>query len=272
MAVEGFAGDLGLAAEPLAARARTNVLGVGVDPLTIDKAVAMIEDWIARRQRTYVTTCTVATVMQSRRSQPLREVVNGSGLVTPDGMPIVWLLRLAKAGPVTQVCGPDLLPALAARSAVTGARHYFYGGAEGVAERLAEKLGERFPGLEVAGVHSPPLSPVYQLATDETAARINAARPDIVWVGIGNPKQEHWMLAMRDRLEAPVLIGVGAAFDFHSGRLPRAPHWLTVAGLEWAFRLGQEPRRLWRRYLLDNPAFLYLVAMQLLVGRTTPLD
>jgi N-acetylglucosaminyldiphosphoundecaprenol N-acetyl-beta-D-mannosaminyltransferase len=251
---------------------RASVLGVGVDPLTMAAAVAEIEGWIARAEIGYVTTCTVATVMQCQRSEDLREIVNRSSLVTPDGMPLVWLLRLAKNREAKQVCGPDLLPQLASRSAETGARHYFYGGRDGVADKLAENLTRRFPGLQVAGTFSPPFAPASELATEAVAATINATNPDIIWVGIGSPKQEHWMSAMRDLLTAPVLIGVGAAFDFHSGRVPRAPLWVRRIGFEWLYRLSREPRRLWRRYLLDNPAFVYLVARQLLRQRSYRLD
>jgi N-acetylglucosaminyldiphosphoundecaprenol N-acetyl-beta-D-mannosaminyltransferase len=263
----GLALDLVL--QPQAAR--FNVLGVGLDPLTMDRAVAEIEAMIARSDPGYVTACTVNCVMECWRSEEMRTIVNESALVTADGMPLVWLLRGAHTG-AAQVCGPDLMLELASRSAETGARHFFYGGGDGVAQGLAERLTGRLPGLAVAGTLSPAYGSAEELATDEVAEVINAARPDVVWVGLGTPKQERWMRAMRGRLAAPVLIGVGAAFDFHAGRRSRPPRWLTGLGLEWSYRLSQEPRRLWRRYLLSNPAFLYLVAVQLLRLRSYNLD
>lgn len=161
-----------------------------------------------------------------------------------------------------RVYGPDLMLALCERSLEKGYRHFFYGGAPGVPERLAERLGARFPGLRVVGTFSPPFRPL-TLEEDEKVVRmINGASPDILWVGLGAPKQERWMAEHRDRLRVPVMIGVGAAFDFYAGVKRQAPRWMQRAGLEWLFRLCQEPRRLWRRYLLNIPRFLCLVAAQ----------
>jgi N-acetylglucosaminyldiphosphoundecaprenol N-acetyl-beta-D-mannosaminyltransferase len=183
-------------------------------------------------------------------------------MVTPDGMPLVWLSRLWGNPSVQRVCGPDLLPACCARGVRTGLRHFFYGAAEGVAGRLAERLRSRFPGLAVVGTYSPPYRPLTAAEDEEVVQRINDAEPDIVWVGLSTPKQERWMAAHVGRLSAPVLLGVGAAFDIHAGLVPRAPGWIQRTGLEWLFRLGAEPRRLWRRYLINNPAFVWHVALQ----------
>ena len=241
--------------------ARVNVLGVGVSAVSLTEAVAVIEGWIATGEHSYVCVCNVHSVMDCRRSEDLRQVFNAAGLVTPDGMPLVWLGRSKYPG-VTRVYGPDLMLAQLEAGVAQGHRHLFYGGREGVADRLARRLTERFPKLVIAGTMEPPLASLDELCTPEAAAAINAASADVVWVGIGSPKQDRWMARMRPLLEAPVLIGVGAAFDFHGGAVRQAPLWMQRSGLEWLFRLAMEPRRLWRRYLVDNPWFVWEVALQ----------
>jgi N-acetylglucosaminyldiphosphoundecaprenol N-acetyl-beta-D-mannosaminyltransferase len=165
---------------------------------------------------------------------------------------------------VERVYGPDLMLAVCEHSAKRGYRHFFYGGAPGVTEKLAVQLRSRFPGLQVAGTYSPPFRPLTPEEDREVVERINSSQPDIVWVGIGAPKQERWMAEHVGRLCAPVLIGVGAAFDFHGGLKKQAPRWMQKSGLEWSFRLMSEPRRLWRRYLVNNPFFLWLIFLQAL--------
>jgi N-acetylglucosaminyldiphosphoundecaprenol N-acetyl-beta-D-mannosaminyltransferase len=240
---------------------RVNVLGVGVSAVDMDQALAQIDQWIATGERHYVCLGTVHGIMTCRRSEEQRRIFNAAGMVTPDGMPLVWLGRAGHPH-VTRVYGPDLMLASFARSAASGQRHFLYGGGPGVGEKLAARLRDHYPGAKVAGTREPPFAPIEELATPAEAARVNAARPDVVWVGIGSPKQEQWMARMRPLLEAPVLIGVGAAFDFHSGTVPQAPLWMQRRGLEWLFRLGSDPRRLWRRYLIDNPWFLWSIALQ----------
>lgn len=234
----------------------TDVLDVKISAINMPTAVATIEGWIADRDPNYVCICTVHTVMECQRDPRLRDVVNAAGLRTPDGMPLVWLSRRAGHPGVSRVYGPDLMLELAARSATTGHRHYFYGGAPGVADTLAERLSTRFPGLQVAGTHTPPMLPVGALERDETIAEINASEADIVWVGLGTPKQDWWVANHRPLLKAPVLIAVGAAFDFHTGRIRQAPKWMQRSGLEWLFRLSQDPKRLWHRYLVLNWLFV----------------
>jgi N-acetylglucosaminyldiphosphoundecaprenol N-acetyl-beta-D-mannosaminyltransferase len=241
---------------------RVNVLGVGVSAVTLDEAVGLIESWITERSRRYVCVCTAHGVTEALRDPSYRDVLNRAGLVTPDGMPLVWLARRAGHRHVSRVYGPDLLLAVCARSAGRGWRHYFCGGAPGVAALLVDRLQRRYPGLQVAGVESPPFRPLTPEEEDAMVGRLNAARPDIVWVGLGAPRQDLWMARYRDRLEAPVLVGVGAAFDFHAGVKPQAPRWMRERGLEWLFRLACEPRRLWRRYLLGGPVFLGHVFLQ----------
>ena len=241
---------------------RTNVLGVGISAINMEMALEQLARWVADRALQYVSICTVHTVMECRRDEQLRRIVNEAGMTTPDGMPLVWLSRLAGRAHVSRVYGPDLMLAEMGASGASGHSHFFFGGRAGVADRLAEAMRQRFPAIRIVGTVTPPVGSAQELCTAETAARINEAHPDIVWVGVSSPKQEYWMSCMRAMLEAPVLIGVGAAFDFHTGTVRQAPRWIQRAGLEWLFRLAHEPRRLWRRYLVDNPWFLWELALQ----------
>jgi N-acetylglucosaminyldiphosphoundecaprenol N-acetyl-beta-D-mannosaminyltransferase len=245
------------------APARYPVLGVGVHAVDPDGALAVIRGWIAARQPHYVCLAAVHGIMECQRDPSLKAVYNAAGLCLPDGMPLVWVGRRQRR-PVARVYGPDLTLALCASAAADGRSVYFHGGAEGVAASLAAEMSRRFPGLRVAGFGTPPFRPLSAEEEAETAARINACGPDIVFVGLGCPKQERWMAAFRGRLAAPVLLGVGAAFDFHTGRAAQAPPALQAAGLEWLFRLVHEPRRLWYRYLVYNPLFVALLALQAL--------
>ena len=251
---------------------RFNVLGVGIGRVNMALAVAAIRDWVASRARVYVCVCPVHSVMECRRSEEVRRVFNAAGMVTPDGMPLVWAARLQGQAGVERVYGPDLLLAQLADSVAAGHRHYFYGGREGVAERLAAAMSARFPGLEVVGRETPPFGPLDEICTPDAAARINAERPDIVWVGMSSPRQDLWMARMRGLLDAPVLVAIGAAFDFHTGSVRQAPRWMQRSGLEWLFRLLVEPRRLWRRYVYDNPRFLWEFGLQMLRLRRFELD
>jgi len=235
---------------------RVDVLGVHVSAVDPPMALAEIERWIAEREQHYVCVTGVHGVMASQRDPELRAIHNRSGLTTPDGMPMVWAGRYAGATWMRRVYGPDLMLAVLARAAEHGWSSFLYGGKEGVPELLAERLRERFPGLRIVGTYSPPFR---ILSAEEDAAiveRINASNPDLVWVGLSTPKQERWMAAHVGRLTAPVLLGVGAAFDIHAGTLSQAPPWMQRSGLEWAYRLYREPRRLWRRYFSNNPRFV----------------
>lgn len=251
---------------------RVNILGVGISAIHMEDALSQISQWIDNRERHYVSVCNVHTVMECHRDPQMRRAVNGAGMATPDGMPLVWLGRKKSGRDVRRVYGPDLMLALCQLSARRGYSHYFYGGAEGIPELLAERLKARIPGLEVAGGYSPPFRPLTPEQDARIVSQINAAHPDIVWVGLGTPKQDLWMASHRDRLTAPVLIAVGAAFDFHAGRKKQAPRWMQRSGLEWLFRLVTEPRRLWRRYLVYNPLFVTLVLLQAVGLRKYTLD
>ena len=241
---------------------RVNILGVGVSAIDMGVALAEIERWICAREPRYVCVTGVHGVMESQGDEELRAIHNAAGLVTPDGMPLVWLSHWKGERRVRRVYGPDLMLALCERSLDRGWRHFFYGGGPGVPELLAERLRRRFPGMAIAGTWSPPFRPETPEEDAALAERIAASRADVVWVGLSTPKQERWMSAHVGRLAAPVLIGVGAAFDFHAGLKPQAPRWMRRSGLEWLFRLLSEPRRLGWRYLVNNPRFVWRVALQ----------
>jgi len=248
--------------------ASTDILGVQISALNMPLAIETIEQWIEKREKHYVCICTVHSVMEATRDPAYMEVLNNAGLRTPDGMPLVWLSRRAGRNEVSRVAGPDLMPELVSRSAQTGHRHFFYGGAPGVAEDLASRLSTRFPGLIIAGTHTPPMQPLGAIESEDIIDEINASNPDVVWVGLGAPKQDFWVRNHLDQLNTPVQIAVGAAFDFHSGRIKRAPEWMQRSGTEWIYRLSQDPKRLCRRYLLYNGQFVMRLAMGALQPRT----
>lgn len=243
-----------------------SILGVRVDALDMPRALNAIDGWIARGERHYVCIRDVHGVMACQKDETLRRIHSEAGMVTPDGMPLVWLSRRLGHPETRRVCGPDFMLELCGHSRVRGYRHFLYGGAPGVVEDLKAALEERFPGLQVVGTYSPPFRPLTAEEDAAVVATINRARPDIVWVGLSSPKQEYWMAAHKGRIEAAAMIGVGAAFDFHAGRRKRAPQWMQRSGLEWSYRLMSEPRRLWRRYLVMAPRFLVLLTREELRG------
>ena len=246
---------------------RVDLLGVKISAINMPQAVSAIETWISHKQPEYVCVTPAHSVMDCHDNPALRAIYNASGMTTPDGMAVVWWLRWHGQRQVDRVYGPDLLLAVCQRSLETGWRHYFYGGAPGVAADLASSLQTRFSGLQVAGVYSPPFGPVGSDDDQTIAAQIQASQADIVWVGLGAPRQEVWMSDHVGRVGAPVLVGVGAAFDFLSGRKRQAPRVIQRSGFEWLFRLVSEPRRLWRRYVLGYPRFVALVAWQVLTQK-----
>jgi N-acetylglucosaminyldiphosphoundecaprenol N-acetyl-beta-D-mannosaminyltransferase len=236
---------------------RVNVLGVGVSAINIPMALEQIDLWIKGRDvKTYVTVSGVHGVMESQRDEAIRRMHNDAGMVTPDGMPLVWLGKMAGHKHMDRVYGPDLMLALMEKSQKEGFRHYFYGGADGVPELLKRKLEEKYPGIQIVGTYSPPFRALTQEEDAQIVQMINDTRPDIVWIGLSTPKQEKWMSAHVGRISAPVMIGVGAAFDFHAGLKSQAPRAIQRSGFEWLYRLITEPRRLWKRYLVNNPLFI----------------
>ena len=259
-----IAPSIGLAAPP-----RVDILGVAVNAATMEETLATIEGWIVRGEPHYVCVTGMHGVMECQQDEELRRIHNAAGLVTTDGMPLVWYCRLKGQRRAERVYGPDLMLALCARSVARGYRHFLYGATPAVLEALAVRLAERFPGIRIVGSFSPPFRP---LSADEDAAigsRIRDARPDLVWVGLSTPKQERWVASHVDRLGA-VLLGVGAAFDFHAGTKRQAPRWMQRAGLEWLFRLLSEPRRLYRRYLVNIPLFIGHLALDAMGRRRAP--
>jgi N-acetylglucosaminyldiphosphoundecaprenol N-acetyl-beta-D-mannosaminyltransferase len=241
-----------------------SVLGVKVSAVNIAIVLTEADRWIAEGRRDYVCVTGAHGVIESQGDPELLRIHNRAGLVVPDGMPIVWVSRLHGGRQVSQVCGRELMLALCGHSVSRGYRHFFYGGGPGIGALLNQKLCHRFPGLNVVGSITPPFRALTEDEDERVVAEINRARPDILWVGLSTPKQERWMASHRARISAPVMLGVGAAFDFNSGVKKSPPSWVQRNGLEWAFRLVSEPRRLWRRYAYIVPAFLALNLLQLL--------
>jgi N-acetylglucosaminyldiphosphoundecaprenol N-acetyl-beta-D-mannosaminyltransferase len=241
-------------------RTRVDILGVGVDTVDTERVCATVDNWLQRGERRYVCVTGVHGIMESQRDQELLKIHNDSGLTVPDGMPTVWAGRYAGATDIERVYGPDMMVAICERAARRGWRSFFYGGAPGVAEQLAEKMRTRCPGLETAGTFTPPFRPMSPEEDEEVLAMIEASGANLVWVGLSTPKQERWMAEHVNRLRSPcVIFGVGAAFDINAGLRRDAPRWVGRIGLHWLYRLIREPRRLWRRYLFNNPRFLMLV-------------
>jgi N-acetylglucosaminyldiphosphoundecaprenol N-acetyl-beta-D-mannosaminyltransferase len=236
-----------------------------VDAVQIPDVVAQMERWIGERRGShYIAVTGMHGVTEAQHDAALKEVLNSADLVVPDGMPLVWLGRWRGFGLKRRVYGPELMLEFCRATASKGYRHFFYGGAPGVAGELAGRLRRQFPSLQVVGTYSPPFRPVTPEEDAQVAHMICEARPDVLWVGLSTPKQERWMSEHRDRLDAPVMVGAGAAFDLNTGRVKQAPRWMREHGLEWFWRLLAEPRRLWRRYLIGGAEFVWLVALELL--------
>jgi N-acetylglucosaminyldiphosphoundecaprenol N-acetyl-beta-D-mannosaminyltransferase len=245
-----------------------DLLGIPIALTDYDRMLGWIDEAVGRGDRGYVCVCNVHTLMASTEDGDLRRALHSSSVNVPDGQPLVWAINALGHPLSKRVYGPDLMARACARAASTGRRFYLYGGRDqGALFQLALRLRQSYPGIKIVGGYSPPHRPLTPEERDEVVAAINNANPDVVWVGIGVPKQEKWMAEMRPLLEAPVLVGVGAAFDFHAGLVPQAPNLLQDAGLEWAYRLAHEPRRLWRRYVRYNPRFVAAFARQLATQR-----
>jgi N-acetylglucosaminyldiphosphoundecaprenol N-acetyl-beta-D-mannosaminyltransferase len=249
---------------PEAIRKR-EIIGVPLAMTDYDEAMDVMDGMIARRERGYVCAVAVHAVTVAQEDPEMMAALRGSSLTVPDGMPLVWAANLLGEGLPHRVYGPELMWRHCARAAEKGHRIWLYGSRDqGTLAQLALNLRKAHPGLKIVGGYSPPFRELTDDEEDEVAARINADKPDVVWVGTGVPRQEKWMARMRDRLDAPVIAAVGAAFDFHAGRISQAPAWMQDRGLEWTYRIAQEPRRLLPRYLYYNPAFLLAFAGQLL--------
>ena len=251
---------------------RVNVLGVGVSVLNLDLARAFLKEAVRQGPPGYICVTTVHCVIGARHDPALRVIYNRSLLTTPDGMPLVWAGRLAGHREMGRVYGPDLMLDTFRWTEETGHSHFLCGGAPGVVETLKARLLERFPRARIVGTYTPPFRPLNEAEEAGLAAQVAAARPDFFWVGISSPKQDHFMAAHVGRLATQIMIGVGAAFDFHSGRVAQAPRWMQRCGLEWCFRLCADPRRLWWRYATTNPEFLWLAFCQATGLKRFPIE
>jgi N-acetylglucosaminyldiphosphoundecaprenol N-acetyl-beta-D-mannosaminyltransferase len=247
---------------PRLAQSAFRILGVRVEGVQIPDVINRMEDWIANgRNCHYIAFTGLHGISEANKDPQFKCIVNSADMVVADGMPLVWLGRFHGHSLRRRVYGPELMEMFCHK---TGSqyRHFFYGGAAGVAESLATNLRERFQ-IVVAGTYTPPFR---DLSAEEDKAlvdRVHEATPDVLWVGLSTPKQERWMYEHRMRLRVPVLLGVGAAFDLNSGRLRQAPEWMRENGLEWLFRLLAEPRRLWRRYLVTIPSALWSISLEI---------
>lgn len=245
---------------------RVDVVGTPISLTSYEEVLDLFDDRPADRALV-VAVCTVHSVMSARRRSELARALKAADVTTPDGVPLVWALRALAHRSQARVYGPDLMAAALARGVASGWRHYLYGGTEDALGALRDVVSRRYPGVQIVGSHAPPFRPPRPEEEARDHARIRDAGADIVWVGLGMPKQELWMHRAAAHLPGTALVGVGAAFDFLSGAKPQAPAWMQQAGLEWLFRLGHEPRRLWRRYLYNNPAYLVLLAGQIVRER-----
>ncbi len=229
---------------------------VSLSAMSMTGARDRVANWIETGQRHYVNICTADTVVQCYDRPDMARIVTKAGMATTDGMPLVWLARHFGFKDATRVYGPDLMLELCALSEEKGYTHYFYGATDEVLDQLKMNLLQKFPKLKIAGMYSPPFRPLEESEKEEVSAMINAAEPDIVWCGLGTPKQDYWVSEFRPKLNCAAILAVGAAFNFHAGHVRQAPRWMMACGLEWLFRLVIEPRRLWRRYIIGNPRFI----------------
>ncbi len=252
--------------------AYADVLGVKVSAINLKLAVDLADEWIAAGSPGYVCLTGVHGVMEAQADLEFRRILNFACINTPDGMPMTWIGRLQGFRTMDRVFGPDFMTAMCRLSVERGYRNFLYGGKPGVAELLSETLQRRFPGLQVVGTYTPPFRELTPDEEEEIFAQLWESRPHILWVGLSTPKQERFMAQYVDRLQVPMLVGVGAAFDYHTGRIRDCSEWVKRAGLQWLHRLMQDPRHLWRRYLCNNPAFLWHIAWQISGLRRYPLN
>jgi N-acetylglucosaminyldiphosphoundecaprenol N-acetyl-beta-D-mannosaminyltransferase len=244
-------------------RPAAHVLGVDVDAIDMPSALARVSALLSGARKGYVCVAGVHGVMEAQRSPELLEVYAGSEMTIPDGMPLVWVGRAQGHAAMERVTGPDLMREIFHCKKFAHATHFLYGGQEGVAEELRSKLTEQFPWAQIVGTYTPPFSELSSSEHENFVATISTLKPDIIWVGISCPKQEVFMARYLPLLETKLMFGVGAAFDYHTGRIRDCGEWTKRAGLQWLHRLMQDPRRLWRRYLRNNPAFMWRIFLQL---------
>jgi N-acetylglucosaminyldiphosphoundecaprenol N-acetyl-beta-D-mannosaminyltransferase len=249
---------------------RANVLGVAVSAIDLESAVSLASRWIDAGDPGYICLTGVHGVMEAKADAAFRHILNSATINAPDGMPMTWVGRLQGFRQMDRVFGPDFMATMCRLSVQRGYRHFLYGGQPGVAELLRENLHAKFPGIQICGTHTPPLTSLTPEQEREIIDRVRESKPHIVWVGLGTPKQERFMAQYVDRFQVPLLVGVGAAFDYHTGRIRDCSDWIKRAGLQWAHRTMQDPARLWKRYLRNNPTFLWHIAIQLSRMRSYP--
>jgi N-acetylglucosaminyldiphosphoundecaprenol N-acetyl-beta-D-mannosaminyltransferase len=243
---------------------RINILGVGVSAISMEEAVRATDNFLRKQEdQAYVCVTGVHGIMEAQQDAQFRQILNGSFLTTPDGMPTVWLGHAHGFKTMTRVYGPDYMLQICKISVERGYRHFLYGGKPGVAEQLRASLLEKYPGVQIVGTYTPPFRPLTAAEEDDLRQQIEQCRADVLWCGLSTPKQERFMSAYNGRLPVKLMVGVGAAFDLLSGNLSEAPAWMKRSGLQWLYRLLKEPRRLWRRYLMNNPRFVWLTMLQL---------
>jgi len=246
---------------------RIDICGVPVSAINLGAACEILDGWIKERKKSYVCVAPVSTIVDSHSDAEYRKVINGADMITPDGMPLVWVGKLKGYKEIGRTYGPDLMLALCGKGQEKGYKHYLYGGTENTCSLLKNVLKSKFPNIDVVGEYAPPLIPQYAQEDKGVVDEINRLSPDVLWVGLGSPKQDYWMRHHRSKLNVPVMVGVGAAFDFIAGTKKQAPIWMRKSGLEWLFRLCIEPRRLWRRYLIGNTQFVYLLIKHVITAR-----
>jgi N-acetylglucosaminyldiphosphoundecaprenol N-acetyl-beta-D-mannosaminyltransferase len=239
------------------------LLGVKVSCTTLSSACAQIFQWVEEKARRYVCIAPVATLVDAQLNPSYATVVNAADLVTPDGMPVVWLAKARGCAEIERTYGPDLMSLVCNKGQQKGLRHFFYGSTASTLLQLQKHLTALYPNLIIAGTYSPAFYPKAVRESEEVIRLINESKADILWIGLGSPKQDFWMSIHRPLLNVPVMVGAGAAFDFISGVKPQAPKWMQKSGLEWMFRLGCEPKRLWKRYLIGNTLFIFYIVRDL---------
>lgn len=245
---------------------RIDVFGVKISNVNMDEAIIKIEEAIKIHKAHYVCISNVHTTVMSKQNEFFKNITNESYLSTPDGVPLVWYAKLTGNKKISRVAGPDLMDSLFKISEEKCYTHYFYGGSENTLEQLKKELENKYPRLKIVGMYSPPYRKLTPEEDNDIISIINKAKPNILWVGLGAPKQEFWMNDHKNRIKSSIMIGVGAGFDFFAGTIKRAPLWMQKSGLEWLFRLSQEPTRLWKRYFVTNSLFI-LYSIQDLVRK-----
>jgi len=238
---------------------RVDILGVNVFVTNPRKACEDILGWIKKKEKSYVCVAPVSTIVDCQKDKKYHDIVNAASLVTPDGMPVVWVAKLKGKRNIQRTCGTELMLEMCALDEGHNLKHYFFGGTEESNKKLIDNLKEKFPAFNIVGSYAPGIRAINQQEEMAVISAINEAKPDILWIGLGSPKQDYWMANHRRMLNVPVMVGVGAAFDFIAGVKKQAPKWMRESGLEWLFRLCCEPKRLWKRYLIGNSIFLWLI-------------